>query len=398
MKKVEQFAGLVSVSIFVFFLAQQTYLGLTLPPTEVDSLAYHIPIARHIQKHGFWSVPELPMGLGYYPAVGESLLALMLLAGDWVINLFNVAGIASVFAVSIILAKAYGLSKESSIVFASAASLLPPAIRVVNNQTVDVWFQLFALSAVYFLKTSSSGTKSLFLAGLSLGLLAGTKFSGPLFAAVIILFFLDRIKLFRPKSLVSGLIPFLVIGGFWYVRNLSQTGNPFYPANIEFLNLELTGDPTNLLADWIPIKTLLFFPGGLGLFTQAVISEYNVWLVFLAFFLSELIKRRNKLVGDYEVLRLAILGLVLFSIFFITPSWPRNIISDLRYTLPGMSLLLLGFFVYFARELPGLAGFATIFSLAVNLPLINHHPKVNFLMTIPILLFWLGKPKKFRSS
>lgn len=385
--KTEIFSAVICGFSLLLFLIQQTYLGLKTAPSEVDSLIYHLPIAVHIKEHGFLSVPSISQGWGWYPAVGETILSVFLLMGGNFVNLYNVLGIIVLALVSFFLGRKNRLSPPFSIVYAVSVSLLNPAMRLVNNQTVDIWFQAFTLASILSLQFLRNTLKHSLVTGLALGLVMGTKYSGFFAAIFLIGLFFHRIKKLSPFNLVVFLAPILLVGGFWYIRNLLLVGNPFYPANINLMDLNLKGHPGNIIADWIPLKTLIYVPGGIALFLKAVISEYSVWLVFLLFFFLQMLMERHLSKIDGKLFRIIAAGIILSSMFLFTPSWPKNIVSDLRYTLPGVSLLILAFFIHFQENLRILPLYAALISIVFNFPLLTHHPKANAIISAIFIVF-----------
>jgi len=391
MKRVEYFTATICVWALIYFLAQQSYLGLVSPAAEIDSLVYHIPIARHILTHGWSTVPNIEQGWGYYPAVGETILAGLLLISGSLMNLFNILAVALVFFVSVLLGKAFGLRPNSSLVYAAAVSLLQPALRLVNTQTVDIWFQFFALLSVLLLTSVRKSLSSLLASGIVLGLLAGTKYSGPFVVLLILLFFRRNYRGIQFSRLVPAILSLLVLGGFWYVRNWFLSGNPFFPANLKFFGISLRGETSNSITDWFPLKTALFYPGGFRIFLTSLVSEYAVWLVFLGYFLLRLFADKvvRKAPESKEAMRITLLGVTLFVLYFFIPGWPKNMLSDLRYTLPGISLMILGFFVYFSAKKSSLPLYAAVLSLPYTFPLLTHHPKVALVAAFAFLSTFL---------
>ena len=386
----------ICVWALIYFLAQQSYLGLTSPAVEIDSLVYHIPISRHILTHGWFTVPHIVQGWGYYPAVGETILAGLLLISGSLINLFNILAVALVFLVSFLLGKSFGLRPNLSLIYAAGVSLLQPALRLVNTQTVDIWFQLFALLSVLLLSSVRKSSTQVFASGIVLGLLAGSKYSGPFAVLLFLLFFRRNLRGIQFSTLVLGFLPLVLLGGFWYVRNWLLTGNPFYPANLSFLGFSLRGAANNSITDWYPLKSIFFYPEGIRIFLTSLVSEYAVWLVFLGYFLLRLFvdKAEGRAPRRNDVLRITSIGIALSAFYLLIPGWPKNMLSDLRYTLPGVSLMILGFFVYFAKK-SSLPMYAAVLSLLYSFPLLTHHPKVSLAAAFAFLAWFLIRKEVF---
>ena len=397
MKRLESFAATICIWALIYFLVQQSYLGLTSPAAEIDSLVYHIPISRHILTHGWLTVPHIEQGWGYYPAVGETILAGLLLISGSFMNLFNILAVVLVFLVSHLLGKAFGLRPNPSLVYATVVSLLQPALRLVNTQTVDIWFQLFSLLSVLLLTSVRKSSTRVLASGAVLGMLAGTKYSGP-FAVLLILLFLRRnLRGIRFPKLFLGFLPLILLGGFWYVRNWLLTANPFYPANLSILGFSLRGAANNSITDWYPLKSIFFYPGGVRIFLTSLVSEYAVWLVFLGYFLLRLFvdKAGGKVPLRNDLLRITSIGIALSVFYLFIPGWPKNMLSDLRYTLPGVSLMILGFFVYFSAKKSSLPLYAAVLSILYIFPLLTHHPKVSLATAFAFLALILVRKEVF---
>ena len=84
LEKNDGFVTSLILAITVFFFINFFYLGVTTTPEQInesDSLAYHIPLAQSLAKGKFLAPPDLDQGLGYYPAIGESILSFFIIFG-----------------------------------------------------------------------------------------------------------------------------------------------------------------------------------------------------------------------------------------------------------------------------------------------------------------------------
>jgi hypothetical protein len=140
---------LAKIALGIWFLTAGyfAFLGVTTTPSEGDSLAYHLPIARIVSEGKWLSKPEFTRSIFYYPAMGETLVAVMAKLG-LPLNLFNWLGWVLWTGVAYMLARRSGLPKNSAVILAAAASMWPTVIRLINNQTVDIWLAVWWGAAV----------------------------------------------------------------------------------------------------------------------------------------------------------------------------------------------------------------------------------------------------------
>ena len=121
-------------------------------------------------------------------------------------------------------------------------TVTPNYFKQMNIAYVDImvcaWFML-ALNFLLDLEENFS-LKNTVLFSLSCGLLAGTKTIALNFSFILVLFFLYI--LFRKRSGIKGLYAFAIfiilaaiMGGFAYIRNFLETGNPLYPFTFQAL-------------------------------------------------------------------------------------------------------------------------------------------------------------------
>src|SRR5581483_7005721 len=94
----------------------------------------------------------------------------------------------------------------------------------------DVTGVFFFIAAVALVVNADGNPAALLLAAASAGLAVGTKLSllGPALALTLGVLFLPR----RERPGPSAALALLVVGGFWYLRNLIVTGNPLPWVNV----------------------------------------------------------------------------------------------------------------------------------------------------------------------
>jgi len=392
-KTLKQFA-LLALFFFGYLFFYFFYKGITTLPWEGDSLAYHIPIAQDILSGRFFSPPEDEFGLRYYPGASEAILA-MFLPLNLPLNLYNVVGWVVLAYLCYKLGERFGLDKPIALIYAVAISALPSVIRLIPTQTSDVWLAVFFTWSLFLLNKPERTLKYFFLLGLSSGLLIGTKVSGVLYAGVLFMFFFRKLlPLLALSRLVIFFIPFALTGLVWYIRNFLLTGNPFYPGYL----LGLSGHPNFHLQDWQPWKTVLLTPNGLYKVLEAFNSEFLLWsigILFVIFYtLFTLIKRHKP---DSNALYLTGIGAVNLLIYFFLPSWPENLISDLRYIYPAFIPLILALFLLAKqKKIISLLVLLALFQTAAIFSYVSFYPKLILLYFIFLgILYILRKRLTF---
>ena len=140
----------VFLLIFLFIILQGFYAGVTTSPKELDSVIYHIPIAKSYLTGDIFSSPKSSILHRFFPGASEGILALFLLA-NIPLNLYNVLGVICLFFACYFLGKKTGLSKDSSLIFAVSFCSLTAVIRWMNVQIVDIWMVVFYAGALALL-------------------------------------------------------------------------------------------------------------------------------------------------------------------------------------------------------------------------------------------------------
>lgn len=249
----------------VIFLALAAYV---LPPVQWDSLSYHLPaVATWIRANDLVTSPLSGAG-GAYPMNGElgflwvGALSRSDLLVDAVPILFAVLGGVAV----VTIARTVGVSRPSALAAGALFFLTPIVLAQAASNYVDVVLAglylagfallLRALHDMYRRGTLCFGARLvplLALAGLAIGLAAGSKASGPLYAGVAILVVAVNLLLLHRSRRISGrlaaasflviLAPVLVVGSFWYLRTWINYGNPLYPSRVEFAGVTMGSGP-----------------------------------------------------------------------------------------------------------------------------------------------------------
>ncbi len=246
--RIELGVGIALALIVAAQWAGPTLLALDRGIYGGDSLWYHLPLAAHIAGTG--SVTGLlytdPLYLNwFYPQVSELLHAggLLLFGNDFLSPLMNMAWLGLALFAGYCIGRPYGTGPIGLAAVASvmAANLL--FSRQPGNANNDVVaIALFLASVAVLLNTrwperpgsadpsTSSGPPSgaLLVAGLAAGLALGTKLTvvPPVLALTVGVIWISGAG-YRLRAAAAWIGAMVVGGGYWYVRNLIVSGNPF---------------------------------------------------------------------------------------------------------------------------------------------------------------------------
>jgi len=241
------------VYIFIFsvtasFLIVKILINLFNPPFGWDSLNYHFTFAVEWLKHGNLNTPitifDDPSPT-YYPINGSLfyLWLILPLRSVFLADLgqlpFFIIAVISVYRI----AQRIGLNKTNSIYSAALFALIPNFFKQLQIAYVDVMVcALFLVCVNYLLALKKDfSLQNVLIYSLSLGLLIGTKTTALPFSILLIVPFLF-ICLKNLKKVSLGLIFIFCIfffGGFSYLRNLMETGNPLYPLDFSLLGINI---------------------------------------------------------------------------------------------------------------------------------------------------------------
>ena len=222
------------------------------PPYAWDSLSYHLPkIAYMIQSGGIRIFPTDRLFVNVYPFNGEILFAwnTIFLKNDLLADGTQI-GFALAAAIALFsIGRKLGLRLPAAL-YAVAFLLVPIVIQQTDVVYTDIIVCALFLMTVNFAFIRDPSPVQAVLLGLLVGLNIGVKY---LFVAAAFIpaaaYFLmtykragtvqdraaDAPRLFRRgafKGLALFLIPVLLVGGFWYIRNLALFDNPFAPIKV----------------------------------------------------------------------------------------------------------------------------------------------------------------------
>lgn len=365
----------VALGIWIVTLGYWVYMGVTTKAIENDSRTYHIPIAQSVLSGKVWTGQGYTSPFSFYPGASEVLLAGMM-AAKLPVNLFNVAGWVALFAVMYKLARRAGLTFDEAVVAAVGIDMLPTVMRLPLTQLVDIWMAVWWGLWIYLAEKPENKWGYAVKLGVVTGMVVGTKILGPILLLIALWWYGRKLaEGMGSKKIWAALLSAGIIGGWWYVRNWLVRGNPVYP--LDFLWWK--GDAASQLP--IVWKFLVRDKGALGMFLQALGSEFLGWVGLLA----AGVWVRNKWIW---------LGLANALVFFILPGSPGTIVSNCRYLIPAMMALVIGVWLGMKRgEKEEWLGSLIVVNAAAVLPQLDFKPKL-ILAAMAGWGIWLYKNSK----
>jgi hypothetical protein len=330
--------------------------------TDFDSTAFILPVvARWMQTGSVWRFDDFVWGWGWgaYPQHGNLIQLAVELPwhDDFLLRLVApgfmvLAGVAT-YAIAVEL----GAQRAVAGSLATAAILVPASARVgLDNGQVDaVMAGWFACGALFLVRHARTGRREeLWLAGLGLGLAAGTKWYGPPeVAAVLVVWALARLlaRQGRRPVLRDGVTVSLVAaaaGGFWLVRNVVVSGNPIFPARPEIFGFAPFGAPRPGRDTGVSLSILDYLgrPSAWDEIGDGLATSFG-WaglIIFLGGLAAALVALRRR---DARPAALAVGALFVFVVYAALPNSALTIggreqgiaiLAAARYAMPGVLL------------------------------------------------------------
>lgn len=353
-------SNLLPIFLAFFIFLHLIYAALTTKGIELDSIAYHIPLAQKFITGTVFSRTGFLSPLQYYPAATEAILAFITYFRIPT-HVFNVFGLLSLFIATYLYSR--------RVVLAVAVIALPVWYRIVTTQSVDVWLVSYIVYIVGILESGTVNHSRTLLLGVFFGMLLGTKYSGFLYMCAIIGIYFQQFRHFITSILhiILLIIPILFLGLPWYIRNSFFVGNPFYPFGTEF-------SPTH----WTSLTLMLGTESGLWKILESIFSEFSAWGLLIFMFPFLIVRFRISLTAK----RFLFLGFINSLFFLILPSSPQGTVSSMRYLSAGIVPLIIGFVN---------AGIITeYFYIAViltTLPQLSFHPKLGIISVLLSALY-----------
>jgi hypothetical protein len=220
-------------------LGFQLWMGLRVPPNEIDSLYYHLPRAvAWVHRH---SALQFRPGYGYWPAqqvanpVNGDLFVVWTMAlsgGDRLANMVQWCFALALGGAVAAGARLAGFKRSAALLAAAGFLLLPEVLLQSATTQVDLILAFFvaatALFAVRALRQASAADAA--LAAVAFGLAIGTKESAIFATPGLVLIVAASWRRDRPPARVlligagTGVVAVALFGSFNYVQNFARTG------------------------------------------------------------------------------------------------------------------------------------------------------------------------------
>ncbi len=239
--------ALAVLAILVSGIVGVLALGWLLPPTDFDGLAQHIPIASFFLQNGNIAPINTPYrGILAYPASGSLLMAWSMLAagGPQALDLvqwpFWLLGVFALYQI----ARIARASRSRALVGSSVFALAPIVVLQARTAYVDLMLAGMCLAALALLIDRRLPTRWVaVIVGCALGIIVGIKYAGLIYAVLLGLGLLLRVKIDRRKQwremlidVSSAMFCASMLGAYWYVRNWIGLSNPVWPMIVQLGN------------------------------------------------------------------------------------------------------------------------------------------------------------------
>jgi len=327
------------VYVWLFVLAANR------PPALYDELSYHVPAIHKWVLEGrvHWFAVD-PKVNGFPMAVEVmSFFSYYLLGSEHLLNASNLLFLPVAVLGLTIIANTFGVRGLWAWFASSLFLFVPVVVTLGATCLVDVAFAcavigVLASMCLILRQRERIGWRHALLWGANAGLMIGCKGTGAPFlvvSATVLLFVgfgypMERSFAKWLALLAAGLTAALLVGGFWYARNLVMTGDPVYPFQVslgkwtlipgedphKWTSIEpfLTGDsgipayvrrwprPLMFLLAWVePLGASHHALGGLGHFwcLVAIPSIVVAWVLVV-------LKHRKGLAGPLLVVTVSV--------------------------------------------------------------------------------------------
>ena len=220
-------------------VAHSAISGVFELPTDFDSLMYHFPIidqwiqasSLYAPVSSYWWTPGNSEVLGLWLAIPFS--------GDFLVGFANVPIVGLWGLGSYRLSRAIGLPAAWAHASALASLLVFTTFDELNDGQNDIAIAALFISSAAFGLQYARRWRRIDIIGFALcvGALCGVKYNALGYAVlstavVVTACLLDRRFKACGVLLVASILGFVLLGGYWYLRNAIVSGSPLYPMGL----------------------------------------------------------------------------------------------------------------------------------------------------------------------
>jgi len=280
--------ALLGLGLTIAFVIASLRDQAVLPPYGVDMLNFHLPgVGAWIETGSIWQVDNFVADLspGNYPNSGDVLLLAAVLPwnSDFLAHLsmypFGLLAGASVYALAVELrAPRPAALVAGCLLVAIPAVAIPAFVHGLPDSVALFGFGTGLLFLARHRRTEA--TPDLVIAGLALGLAAGSKWYGVSSVAVVVCVWAvaswfggwqSRLVVRRAASVV-GLVG--LTAGVWLLRNWLESGNPFFPVELAPFGLTIFAAPADVVREAAGF-TIAGYAGDLGTWGEFILPQFR---------------------------------------------------------------------------------------------------------------------------
>jgi 4-amino-4-deoxy-L-arabinose transferase-like glycosyltransferase len=231
------------VAALIAAIGPRLWAGLHRTTFLYDTLSYHLHVpVRWMHTAHIGIVPAVfgDPSPAYAPSNLELVFLFLMspLRSDYLAGVGQIPFAALAVAAIVATAREAGGRRSTALAAALAFVLIPEVWGQVPTAMTDLGLAACLLSSLPFAlrlwRARMSGRADLLVFAVAIGLAIGSKYAGvalalPFIAIGVIALVRRRKSTNLRRPLAHALVAVLATGGFWYVRNVLVTGNPFYP-------------------------------------------------------------------------------------------------------------------------------------------------------------------------
>jgi hypothetical protein len=335
-----------------------------------DPTSFHLPgIGRWIQDGTVWKIDQFVplLAQGYYPNNGDVVLLSTILPwhNDFLVRLPSVFFLVTTAVAAFAIARELRAQHAASLIAAAAVVSLPVVgfVTIPRALPDSIMWTTFACGILFALRHARTRRRSdLVVAGVALGIAAGTKWYGVTSVPVVVAIWIAARALAvrraggrggrevtRDGILVGGLAALGMV--VWLARNLALSGNPAFPLNVEVFGITIFSAPPDVIRDEVgfSIADYATQPDVLGKIAIKIVEGLGgaPILCAIALVVAVVLARPSGRSPEPRVLVLAAGAAALALVYTVTPATalglrdtPSLAHANTRYAIPALMLAL----------------------------------------------------------
>lgn len=237
----------IAAGLVVGVLAWRTFLAARFPVVDYDGWSYHLVFIDVWLPHDALTLVPLRPWTAGYPAATEMLTTWLaaFTHSDTFTGFTSLLPIPTAMLATMGLARSFGADRRRAVLAGLLFAMTPALIALAGTSYVDA-SSIAMVAATWWLGLrvvrGERDVSTALLLGIAGGLACGTKglnvaLVGPILAVAGVLLLRDLLA--RPVGrnatgrtvarLAALVVPLLILGASWYLKNIVVYGNPVYP-------------------------------------------------------------------------------------------------------------------------------------------------------------------------